>query len=174
MKKKILIPMIILAVILILAGGVFGYLVSHSMSFSTGRCMVTSNGSYMILLDNSPIQMTNCSNNEKLFSDLKSGDLIKILHDGIQETYPGGTGVYYCKKLEDGSIEDIPLEIIESLSSMGWIPVDADGNTKEIYTGVVNSYAPVYQDEGNYILKINTESGFTEEVTLTVVQATVI
>lgn len=174
MKKKILIPIIILAVLLILAGCVFGYLASHSMSFSTGRCMVTTNGSIMILLDNSPIKISNCSNTEELFEGLKTGDLIKILHDGIQETYPGGTGVYYCKKVEDGSIEDIPLEIIERLSPMGWIPVDADGKTKEIYTGVVISYDPVYQDEGNYVLKINTESGFTEEVTLTVVQTTVI
>ena len=93
MKKKILIPIIILAVILILAGCVFGYLVSNSMSFSTGRCMVTTNGSIMILLDNSPIKMSNCSNNEDLFEGLKTGDLIKILHDGIEESYPGGTGV---------------------------------------------------------------------------------
>lgn len=172
MKKKFIIPAIIVAVILILFGSIFWYMVSNSMSFSTGRCIVTSNGSYMVLLDNSPIQMANCSNNEELFADLKTGDLIKILHDGIQETYPGGTGVYYCQKLEAGSIEDIPNDIIESLSPMGWIPVDADGKTKEIYTGVVISYDPVYQDEGNYILKINTESGFTEEVTLTVVQTT--
>lgn len=172
MKKKILIPIIILAVILILAGGVFGYLATNSMSFSTGRCMVTSNGSIMILLDNSPIKMSNCSNNEELYEGLKTGDLIKILHDGIQESYPGGTGVYYCKKLEDGNIGDIPNDIIESLSPMGWILVDASGRTKEIYTGVVISFDAVYQDEGNYVLKINTESGFTEEVTLTVVQRT--
>lgn len=172
MKKKFLIPAIIVAVILILFGSIFWYMVSNSMSLSTGRCMVTSNGSYLILLDNSPIQMTNCSNNEELFGDLKTGDLIKILHDGIQETYPGGTGVYYCKKLEAGSMEDIPMEIIKSLSPMGWIPVDDSGRTKEIYTGVVISYDSVYQDAGNYVLKINTESGFTEDVALTVVQTT--
>lgn len=172
MKKKWLIPIVMIAVLLLLAGGAVFYMASHSMSFSTGRCIVTSNGSYMILLDNSPVTMSNCSGNANLFSDIKTGDEIRILHDGIQETYPGGTGVYYCKRLSEGTIEDIPDDIIESLSPMGWIPVDASGKTKEIYTGIVLSFDPVYQDEGNYLLKINTESGFTEEVTLTVVQAT--
>lgn len=172
MKKKIVIPVAILAAILILAGCVIGYMASHSMSFSTGRCIVTSNGSYLILLDNSPIQMSNCSNHEELFRDLKTGDLIKILHDGIQETYPGRTGVYYCKKLGNGGIADIPTDIIESLSPIGWIPVDASGRTHEIYSGTVISYEPVYQDEGNYLLKLREEAGFVEEITLTVVQNT--
>lgn len=51
MKKKIIIPIAVIAAILILAGCVIGYMASHSMSFSTGRCIVTSNGSYLILLD---------------------------------------------------------------------------------------------------------------------------
>ena len=172
MKKKILIPIIVLAVILILAACVVGYMATNSMSISTGRCIVTSNGSYMILLDNSPIKMSNQSGKEDLFSGLQTGDEIKILHDGIEESYPGGTGVYYCKKLQSGSIEDIPTEIIESLSPMGWIPVDASGKTHEIYTGTVISFDPVYEDEGNYLLKLREESGFVEEITVTVVQDT--
>ena len=143
MKKKWLIPIVIIAVLLLLGGAAVFYMASHSMSFSSGRCIVASNGSYMILLDNSPVTMSNCSGNEDLFSDIKTGDEILILHDGIQETYPGGTGVYYCKRLNEGTIEDIPDDIIESLSPMGWIPVDASGKTKEIYTGIVLSFDPV-------------------------------
>lgn len=172
MKKRWLIPVIIIAVILILAGGCFAYMSANFMSFSTGRCIVTSNGAYMILLDNSPITMSNISNREALFSELKTGDEILILHDGIQETYPGGTGVYYCRRLKEGSIADIPDEVIESLSPMGWIPVDASGKTREIYTGTVVSYEASSAHEGHNLLTINSASLFEENLTLTVVQST--
>lgn len=172
MKKKIIIPLSILAAILILAGCIIGYMASHSMSFSTGRCIVTSNGSYLILLDGSPVNMSNRSGSEDLFADLQTGDKILILHGGIQETYPGGTGVYFCRKQSSGSITDIPIDIIESLSPMGWIPVDETGRTHEIYTGTVISYEPVYQDEGNFLLKLRDDAAFVEEITLTVVQNT--
>lgn len=152
MKKKIIIPFAILATILILAVCAIGFMAAHSMSFSTGRCIVTSNGSYLILMENSPVDMSNRSGSEDLFADLHTGDEILVLHDGIQETYPGGTGVYFCWKQSSGSIADIPTDIIESLSPMGWIPVDESGRTHEIYTGTVISYEPVYQDEGNFLL----------------------
>lgn len=172
MKKKIIIPFAILAAILILAGCVIGYMATHSMSFSTGRCIVTSNGSYLILLDGSPVNMSNRSGSDDLFADLQTGDEILILHDGIQETYPGGTGVYFCRKQSSGTITDIPTDIIESLSPMGWIPVDETGRTHEIYTGTVISFEPVYQDEGNFLLKLRDDAAFLEEITLTMVQKT--
>lgn len=172
MKKKIIIPFAILAAILILAGCFIGYMAIHSLSFSTGRCIVTSNGSFLILLDGSPVNMSNRSGSEDLIADLQTGDEILILHDGIQETYPGGTGVYFCIKKASGSITDIPIYIIESLSPMGWIPVDETGRTHEIYTGTVLSYEPVYQDEGNFLLKLRDDAAFVDEITLTVVQNT--
>lgn len=171
-KRVVLIALTVALILALIVGCGISYLADHNVSASTGRYLLTSTGAHMILLDDSPIKMSNCSDNEELFADLQTGDLIQILHDGIEESYPGGTGVYYLKKLEDGSIEDIPNEIIETLSTMGWIPVNDEGKTREIYTGVVISYDPVYQDKGNYIMKINTESGFTEEVTLAVVQST--
>lgn len=171
MKKKWLIPAVIAAVVILLAGGIGAYMGANSMSFSTGRCIVTRSGSYLILLDDAPVVMSNRSGNEAAFSGLQTGDEILILHDGIQETYPGGTGVYYCKKLENGGIGDIPEEILESLSPMGWIAVDDDGISREIYTGTVVTFEEVYQDEGNYLLKLNAEGAFQEEITLTVVQS---
>ncbi len=172
MKKKWLIPVIIITLILILIAAGFFYFANSSYGFSTGRCYVTQNGDYLIILGNDPIKMSDQSKNKDLFEGLNTGDEIQILHDGIQESYPGGTGVYYCKLVQKGSVADIPEKVIESLSPMGWIPVDDTGRTKEIYTGTVISYEGVQQDEGNFLLKLNTESGFTEEVTITVVQST--
>lgn len=172
MKKKWLIAVIFIAVILLVLGSVWGYLSANSVSFSTGRCLVASNGAYLILIDSGPVVMNNCTDNAELFADIRTGDEIRILHDGIQETYPGGTGVYSCKVLSEGSIDDIPEEIIESLSVMGWLATDASGRTREIYSGLVESCDPVYQDQGNYLLKIQVASAFENPYVFTVAEST--
>lgn len=172
MKKKWLIAVIFIAVILLVLGSVWGYLSANSLSFSTGRCLVASNGAYLILIDSGPVVMSNRTDNAELFSDIRTGDEIRILHDGIQETYPGGTGVYSCKVLSEGSIDDIPEDIIESLSVMGWLATDASGRTREIYSGLVESCDPVYQDQGNYLLKIQVASAFENPYVFTVAEST--
>lgn len=172
MKKKWLLFLIPALVILGLVGGGLAYLDHYTLSFSTGMCMVSQNGSYLILLDGSPIVMRNCTGDDRLFDDLHSGDTIRILHDGIQESYPGGTGVYYCRVTEKGTIADLPEDILESLSSMGWKAMDIDGTTREIYTGIVDSYSAVYGDDGNFLLKLTVEDWETQTLTITVVEAT--
>lgn len=172
MKKKWLIAVIFIAVILLVLGSVWGYLSANSLSFSTGRCLVASNGAYLILIDSGPVVMNNCTDNAELFADIRTGDEIRILHDGIQETYPGGTGVYSCKVLSEGCIDDIPEDIIESLSVMGWLATDASGRTREIYSGLVESCDPVYQDQGNYLLKIQVASAFENPYVFTVAEST--
>jgi hypothetical protein len=88
----------------------------------TGRCLVSSSGDYLIVNDKgSPIVMSNRSNNESLFESLKTGDKIKITYDGLYQSYPLRTGVYSCKVLENGSIEDIPENILTSLKEMNWV-----------------------------------------------------
>lgn len=171
MKKKWLLFLIPVLVILGLVGGGLAYMHHHTLSFSTGMCMVSQNGSYLILLDDSPIVMRNCTGDDTLFDGLHSGDTIRILHDGIQESYPGGTGVYYCRVTENGTIADLPEDILESLSSMGWKVMDIDGTTREIYTGIVESYSAVYGDEGNFLLKLTVEDWETQTLTMTVVEA---
>jgi len=87
----------------------------------TGRCLVATNGKYLIVADNSdPIVMSNQTNNTSLFESLHTGDKIRITHDDILLSYPGHTGVYSCKVLENGSIEDIPENTLASLTEMNW------------------------------------------------------
>ena len=38
----------------------------------------------------------------------------------ILETYPGQNTVYFCKKLEDGTRNDLPQGALKSLEKMGW------------------------------------------------------
>lgn len=171
MKKKCPIPIIMIEVVLVLICVIAFCILSNELSISTGRCIEASNGSYLILLNNSPVTMTNRTKSNTMFQNIETGDKILIVHGLIQETYPGGTGVYFCRKLVDGTTDDIPNEIIQSLSSMGWLAADESGKTREIYTGTVLSYEPVYGDEENYLLRVKVENDFEEEKMLTIVHS---
>ena len=129
-KKKWMIPLCVVGGLLLICVGLHWYMVSHSMDFSVGRCLVADNGSYMFIDGNSPIVMSNRKDKEGMFAGLETGDKILLLHDGIAESYPGGTGAYWCMKLEDGTQADIPEQIMEELAELGWTIVgnEADPN----------------------------------------------
>ena len=90
---------------------------------STGRYLVSNGETSLIILDNSPIVMINDSD-EDIFKGLTDGDLISITHSEIMESYPGQTRVYKLKKQSDGTIEDIPKDVLDNLRKMGWIGSD--------------------------------------------------
>ena len=129
-KKKWMIPLCVIGGLLLVCAGLLWYMVSHSLDFSVGRCSVAENGSYMFIDGNSPIVMSNRKDKEGMFAGLETGDKILLLHDGIQESYPGGTGAYWYMKLEDGTQADIPEQVMEELAELGWTIVanEADPN----------------------------------------------
>lgn len=145
-----------------------------TMDVSTGRCIVTADGHYLLLEGNSPIIMRDASDSGNLFTDLKTGDMIQVSHDGVEESYPGQTAAYRLKKLEDGDISQIPADVIASLSELGYEVMDSVSRTREIYTGTVVEYTAVYGDEGNYLLKLCPYSATTESITLTVVSDSIL
>ncbi len=116
-KKRLLIGILCVAVVLI-AGALF--MAKNSIGFSIGNCIEADNGRYLIVLDNSPIAMHQRSGKESMFPDLDTGDKIFIVHDGINETYPGKTGLYFILKLSNGNIGDVPEKIITQLQELGW------------------------------------------------------
>lgn len=119
MKKKVLVLIcIILMLLSALVSGLW-YMSAHSLSLSAGR-VLHANASVMLILDNSPIQMSVRKDNTKLFDKLSDGDKVLVLHDGIAESYPGRTGMYWIFKLSDGSIEDIPGDVLTQLAELGW------------------------------------------------------
>ena len=119
MKKSIIIPLCIVLALFLIIGGGLAYMSAKSLDFSVGR-VLSANNSMMLVLDNSPIQMSNRTDSKNLYAKLSDGDKVLVMHDGIAESYPGKTGVYGIFKLEDGSITDIPDGIIESLTELGW------------------------------------------------------
>ena len=92
------------------------------MSTSTGLCMMTVDGQCLLIVNNSPIVLANRSGDNALFDGLGSGDTIRVRHDGVQESYPARTSVYRLKKLADGSVEDLPAAMLDSLAELGWHP----------------------------------------------------
>lgn len=115
MKKKILV--IISVIVCVVAIGVF-VLAGKNISPSVGQYLRADN-SDMIILDNSPIVMS--TRNDNMFGKYENGDKILVFHDGINESYPGSTGVYLSVKLADGHISHISETVLRQLYELGWI-----------------------------------------------------
>lgn len=170
MKKKWWILLAAVLVLAIVAGGAVYYFSQSGndlLSYSSGRYLRTEGGMDLIILDGCPVVMSNRTDDQALFDGLKTGDEIRILHDLIQESYPGRTGVYKCKRVSEGTIADIPESILESISPMGYTVVDGQGKTKEIYTGTVTDY-----EESNGRIRFVLDFLVERELTVTVLQST--
>lgn len=125
MKKLLSGVFCALTLLLIIGAVVF---VRRDLSFSSGIYLFADNGNHLIILDNSPVVMSNRSRDPLLFDGLSSGVRITILHDGIQESYPGSTGVYHLHRSGNGQLSDVPQEVFEQLIQLDWwtgvYPVD--------------------------------------------------
>ena len=119
-KSKWLIPVIIIGVILVLTVACFVYMAIHGLGFSTGRYLEADNGSHIMVVNNSPTVMSS-SNNRNIFKNLETGDKILVVHGAVAESYPGQTRAHAVFKLGSGSISDIPQNVIDSLTELGWI-----------------------------------------------------
>lgn len=117
MKKKILVAFSVLLCIIIIAFFVFA---GMGLSSHTGLYLKADNGSHLVIMDNSPIVMSDRSDDD-MFKNLTDGDRILVFHDGVNESYPGGTLVYAYLKLGDGELSDISENVLLSLNELGWI-----------------------------------------------------
>lgn len=100
----------------------------ETVMVSEGFFMPCTNGSYLMITDNgycSAVEL--CSDDTGLFGGLSAGDVIRVSHDPVRETFPGSTVVYELEKVSDGGIEDIPGDILEQLEGMGWVAVTGEG-----------------------------------------------
>ena len=95
---------------------------NRSNSTLTGWYLEAENGSSLIVAeDGEPLCISDRTKAGTLFDGLDSGDFIEITHDAIAETFPGQAGVYTCKKVSDGSFEDVPADAVADLMEMGYI-----------------------------------------------------
>ena len=115
-KKKKQLLLIVAAVLVV---GVAALVIS-GLTPATGYVIAADNGQYLIVLDDSPVVMASRPRDENLFRGLKTGNQVLILHDGIAESYPGQTGVYFCMNIGTGNPDKIPAHIMDSLAELGW------------------------------------------------------
>lgn len=153
MKKKILV--IVCVIVCIIAIGVF-VLAGKGISTSVGLFLRTDN-SDMLILDNSPIVMSVRTDNHDMFEKYESGDKIFVLHDGIQETYPGGTGVYFSVKLADGHMSDISETVLRQLYELGWTSAPVRFDTEQ------ESEPAIYSPDLFDIAYVSSYSMFNDE-----------
>lgn len=94
---------------------------SGDMRFSPvqGRYLKTDGGD-MIVCGDAPYVMINETGDSGVFDGLKSGDLIEVTYEYALETYPAKMPVLSLTLIERGGIDDIPENVLESLSSLGW------------------------------------------------------
>lgn len=140
MKKKILISVCLILAILIFLSVSSVFLINrYSLSVSQGLYLSANDNTPMMIQMNSPIKLNNLTNNENLFDNFSDGDEILVIHDGIQESYPGATGVYAVFKLGDGDLSDIPENVLASLSELGWYTIKDNSPETEETTKTENT-----------------------------------
>ena len=113
-RLKWIIPVVLLIVIIAAAA----FILSRG---TVGYCIVADNSSRIIVMDNSPVVLSNHTLDKNALYKYDTGDKLLILHGPVRETFPGGTDVYFSMKIGEGSAKDIPDEIFTILYEMGWL-----------------------------------------------------
>lgn len=90
-------------------------------SWIEGICLVANNGRVLLISENEPIALADRSKEGTLLEGLQTGDRIRVLCDGIAESFPAQAGIYRLKKLGEGSADEIPLQVMDTLRDLGWI-----------------------------------------------------
>lgn len=115
----------VLLAVLLLAAVFGGCVVENGQlgmgSWIDGICLITNNGRVLLVADGEPIALTDRSKEGGLLEGLQTGDRIRVLHSGIAESFPAQAGVYRLERIGQGSLDDIPPQLLDSLGQMGWI-----------------------------------------------------
>lgn len=123
-KRAVTVLMIFAAVLLFICLAGMWYM--RDKSFMVGNCIAADNGAYLICRDGEVICMTNKTGASNRFDSLKTGDKLLIVNGFVEETYPGSTDVYICLKFGNGTISDIPQDVIDTLRGLGWLAADEE------------------------------------------------
>lgn len=141
--KNIAVTFMVLILPVVLFIAAMGILSVKGYGLSVGRCLIDPNGSYLLVVDNSPIYM---HGDDKHFEGLENGDKLIVLHSGVEESYPARTGVYSIFKYSSGDTEGLD-------ETQNTFTVDIDILTGSDYESTV-SWANWYE---GYIPCLNSD-----------------
>ena len=85
-----------------------------------GVCLVADSGSVLLIAKDEPIVLHDRSG-DGLLEGIQTGDRIRVLHDGIAESFPAQAGIYKLVKTGEGSIDDISPKTLDLLRQLGWL-----------------------------------------------------
>ena len=157
MKKKTIITVAVILAVFILGISAGALVINSGLGISTGQVLITGNGTCFLIRDNTPIRLSDYSESRNILPELENGDRVLVIHGAIAESYPASTLCMRCIKTGDGSISDIPEEVISSLTELGWLGSDAPEST------LVFSDKPVYMGNENANFSISVPDGWSYE-----------
>lgn len=94
----------------------------YDLSATEGRVLLCNNDTFMLISDGSPITLD--VDELKNIDKYSDGDLIRVWHDGVEESYPARTKAYKIKLVKKGSVADVDENVAQNLCDMGWIDYD--------------------------------------------------
>lgn len=118
MKQKHLIILILTAILCV---SLVRALVPEPLASSTGRCVLSDQGSCFLVLDGTPVELYSPAGSTDAFGGLATGDRLFVIHGGIRETFPAQTCAYFCLRIDRGNTQDIPQNILDGLEELGWL-----------------------------------------------------
>lgn len=83
-----------------------GIMSANGYGISVGRLYLSDTGFYLIDEGKAMI-MSDQSDNKKLFDGLNTGDLVLVIHDGVDESFPSRTGAHSVFRLREGKITNV-------------------------------------------------------------------
>ena len=98
-----------------------GILTAKGYGASVGRILKADENTYMLIVDQTPIKMSDRSKGKTLFEGYHTGDKVLVIHGGIEDSYPAQSGAYAVIRLKAGEETDIPHTVISELTQLGWI-----------------------------------------------------
>ena len=163
MKGKYWLFTILLAAIVSLCGCTS----SLPSGLSAGLCLMTTDGTCLLLCDSSPIVLSNRTGRSDAFADLQTGDRLLVLHDGVEESYPARTGAYAVFRQSCGTAADIPQEVIDQLAELGWNIEGAEPSVRVLtdreFTAAV-SWANYAEDSALYATSLNRDQMYQSSI----------
>lgn len=86
-----------------------------------GRLLLALDGTALLVKeDGTPMVLSVQAEGDAPWAGYRSGDRVRVTHDGVDDSYPQQTGAYAWERLEEGTPEDVPEETLASLEELGW------------------------------------------------------
>ena len=95
----------------------------NNFGISVGYYLDTLDGP-MLIEGYSPMSMIPPEENIGMFVGIERGQKLLVVHGAVDESYPSRTDAYFIIKLGSASPDNIPIEVIASLTGLGWLDED--------------------------------------------------